>query len=235
MTERIHQTRLPTISRSREVAAQMLSGAEREVAEFRRLVASSGGKIPPRSPLMLSLEQYISASRFLASDRHPTPSDVSDLEEAQRVQFVVRSTLAAAGHPVQGLDAKLRKISGEDVIIAGACREQSTARDTMWEIVTAGLCSKFGHEVAMLETADDSSPDVGCTFAGARWCIECKMLRTQDAQQQRNRLVKAAKQIQGYAEAERGVVFANLTDTLFHAPWSQPSQRTNHPKCSWRR
>jgi hypothetical protein len=147
---------------------------------------------------------------------------VSDVKEAVRVQFVVRATLAAAGRSVGRLEEKLGQIRGEDVIIAGECGEQSAARDAMWEIVTAGLCSEFAHEVAMLAEDDDVSPDVGCTVDGVRWGIECKMLRTADAQQQRNRLIKAATQVQGYGGVERGLVFVNLTDALFHAPWSDP-------------
>lgn len=226
MADRIQQTRLPLITRSTDEAGRMLAGAEREVGEFRRLIESCGGKVPSASPLMRSLDQYVSAARFLASGQAATPSQVSDIKEALRVQFVVRAALAAAAHPVRRLEEKLGHIRGEDVIIAGECGEQSAARDAMWEIVTAGLCSEFGLDVAMLETDDDPSPDVGCTVDGVRWCIECKMLRTTDAQQQRNRLIKAAKQVQSYSDAERGLVFVNLTDALHHAPWCDPMPKS---------
>lgn len=222
MSDRIHQTRLPLITRSLEEAARVCATAEQEIAEFSRLILSSGGNVPRDSPLRRSLDQYVSAARFLASRAAASDDDVSNVKEAMRVQFVVRAVLAAAAHPVRRLDEKLSRIAGEDVIVSGESAAPSSARDTMWEIVTAGLCAEFARDVAMLEAEGDQSPDVGCTLDGVRWCIECKMLRTSDPNRQRDRVIDGAKQVQACDDAERGLVFVNLTDALHHLPWSDP-------------
>lgn len=222
MSDRIHHTRLPLISRSMEDAARAWAAAEQEAAEFRQLIVSSGGKVPADSPLQRSLDQYVRAARFLASGSAATLDDESNVKEAMRVRFVVRAVLAAAAHPVRRLDEKLKVIGGEDVIVSGESGAPSPARDTMWEVVTAGLCAEFARDVAMLETEDDQSPDVGCTVDEVRWCIECKMLRTSDPNRQRDRVIDGAKQVQACEDAERGLVFVNLTDALHHTPWSEP-------------
>jgi hypothetical protein len=217
-SERIETTRLPLIVRSADEGARLLAWADRDAAALRDLIRVSGGKVPEGSRLAESLESYVRAASFIASGREPTRDDVTDIKEAMRVHFVVRSVLAAHQHHVAHLEERLREIrNGEDVIIAGESGTQCKARDTMWEIVTAALCSQFGEDVALLDP-----PDVVFSMDGVRWSIACKMLRSASGRRQMDRVIEGAEQVEHHPDADRGVVLLNVTDALHHAPWSDP-------------
>lgn len=219
MSARIEATRMPFGAYCADDGAKLFAHADEEVRAFRDVIHASGGRVPARSPLAKSLGMYVRAATFLSAGHEPTGEDASDVMEAMRVRFVVQAVLAAERHNVQHLDERLREIGGEDVIISGESGAQSKARDTMWEIVTAGLCTQFAKAVAMPDP-----PDVVCDFEGTRWGVECKMLRSSSGRRQMDRVVKGADQIERHQDSERGVVLLNVTDAIFHAPWSEPME-----------
>ncbi|HEU4728265.1 MAG TPA: hypothetical protein VFT22_10260 [Kofleriaceae bacterium] len=217
MSDRIETTRLPFTVRSADQATNLFAGAHDEATEFRNLIEASGGCVPARSPLAHSLDGYVRAAAFISSGREPTTDDATDMKDAIRVRFVVRAVMAAYRHQVPHLDERLREIRGEDVIISGECGAQSKARDTMWEIVTAGLCTRFASQVVLIDP-----PDVTCNINGTRWSVACKMLRSPSGRQQMKRVVEGAKQVERHPDADRGIVLVNVTDAVFHVPWSSP-------------
>jgi len=199
---------------SPELAAERFRSAATDCDQLRRTIQSAGGRVPSGSRLDRSLLDYERTAVALAEHRE---LDTRQLAEALRVRFVVNAALAAVRARVSGLGKALRFIHGEDVIIAGESGSPGKARNTMWEIVVAGLCARFAQNVELLDP-----PDLACTFNNERWAVECKMLTSRERDQHEKKIIEGAKQIQDYPHADRGLVLLNVTDVLSHGPWRDP-------------
>jgi hypothetical protein len=202
---------------SSDARVNAFSSLVRDIETFRHAVKNSGGRIPTRSALDISLEIAKDvAPYFLTED---VPVQIGRLTEAIHVTFLMRAYAFAQQNGVIGFDKWLRHCRGQDILTSRPGK-QTQARDFAWEFVVASMCSRFASNTRYAE------PDVRCEFGAERWGIACKVLYTEDVDTQIDRMVEGAKQIARCSDLDHGGVLVNVTPLIRHEQWGHGRVQT---------
>ncbi len=159
-----------------------------ETAEFVIASLKALGIDPhPQSRLMRMRSVLLEAAGIIPSDHPDFEVALEADRDMQLLQYVFEQDHARSAHV--GFQRLLRKLT-DDTVLPQENREQSTGRDTQFELFVGAICQAAGFNP--VEYPDP--PDVTCCVEGTLIGVEAKRIKSET--QTKKRIPKAAKQIE---------------------------------------
>jgi len=197
----------------------LASGAslDKDAEWFERLLKQHHITVANTSAMRTDLDIMKQLGRaFRGEETLPDSSDVPHLfRRALGLDFIIkaicRATKTSSANEILG---KLGLFSGVDVLLTDA-GPQSTDRDLAWEVIVAALSCCFTTDLRFEE------PDVLCNYEGTKWGSACKILYTSKRDNQIDRIVGGAKQLE-LSAANLGCVVVNVSNLINHQKYFGP-------------
>ena len=153
---------------------------------------------------------------FRGEETLPDNADVPCLfRRALGLDFIIKAIYRASKTPsANQILGKLGLFCGPDVLLTDSS-PQSQERDLVWEVIVACLSACFTIDLTFAE------PDVRCNHEGTRWGSACKILYTTIRDNQIDRIIDGAKQLES-STADLGCVVVNVSNSINHQRYFGP-------------
>lgn len=165
-----------------------MARTRRENAEFVIASLNDLGIEPHPSSRLMQMRSALDAAGVIAPDHADFDTALEAERDMQLIAFGLEQDHAKSGHA--GFKQLLCKLS-DDSVLPQEDRQQSSGRDTQFELFIGAICQAAGF--TPVEYPDP--PDVTCHVNGAAIGVEAKRIKSEG--QVNKRIRKAAKQIHG--------------------------------------
>jgi hypothetical protein len=143
----------------------------------------------------------------------PADTDIPHLyRRVLGLSFIIKSIYRVSALPeFDQITSKLAAFHGPDIILTEA-NPRTPEKDTVWELIIALLSRPFAEHVRFEE------PDVRLTLNATNWGTACKVLYTDSRDNQIDRIVVGAKQLER-SSASLGCVAVNVSNLIDHSKY----------------